>query len=387
MTSRRRKVLLPILVIVGGLAAAVGLMSLAPETEAVVPERAVPTVRTEIVEASSVQAVVIASGITSPAREVTVLPEVSGRVVAISESLVPGGRVKTGDVLVRINPEDYELAVEQQRGQVRSAELELELEEARQETAREEWAILGNGGEPSPLVLRESQRAAAEMNLISSRSALARAELDLERTVVRAPFNASIVEESVDVGQVVGQQTTIARLVGTDQLRVTVSVRVEELALIDLQSPSSPGSLVTIRQRLGTGEQVERAGHVVSLVDRLDPQTRRAELLVLIDDPLDSVDGLPLLPGSSVDAEIEGRILDSVMRIPRAAVYDGNTVWVVDGESALQRVELEPIWADDEAVFVRAGADAGLGAGTALVTSPLSAPVVGTRVRGVEGDR
>ena len=81
-------------------------------------------------------------------------------------------------------------------------------------------------------------------------------------------------------------------------------INVEDLALIDL--PGGPGgeSAVAIRQRLRTGERVERSGRVVGLVDRLDPQTRRAELLVLIDDPLDAAGGLPLLPGSSVDGEM-----------------------------------------------------------------------------------
>ncbi len=383
MSESRRKVLLPLLVVGVGIVFAVILVTLAPESEVFVPERAVPTVRTEAVQGAAVRAVVLASGITSPAREVTVLPEVNGRVVWVSEALVPGGRVQAGDVLVRIEPRDYELAVEQQRGQVRSAELELELEAARQETAREEWRILGNGGEPSPLVLRESQRAAAEMNLTSGRSALARAELDLERTVIRAPFNASVVEEFVDVGQVVGQQTTIARLVGTDQLRVSLSVRVEDLALIELPAAGANGGPVTIRQRLRTGDHVERAGRVVGLVDRLDPQTRRAELLVLIDDPLDSsASGLPLLPGSSVDGQIEGRMMESVFRVPRGAVYDGNTVWVVSPDSTLERRVLESVWGDDASLYVREG----LVAGEALVTSPLSAPVVGTRVQVVRDE-
>ncbi len=382
MSSSRKRAVLPLLVVLAGVAVATILVTLAPESEAFVPERALPTVRTENVESDSVRAVVLATGITSPAREVTVVPEVAGRVVAVSGTVVPGGSVRAGDVLVRIDPRDYELAVEQQRGQVRSAELELELETARQETAREEWEILGTGGEPSPLVLRESQRAAAEMNLTSSRSALARAELDLERTVIRAPFNASVVEESVDVGQVVGQQTTIARLVGTDQLRATLSVRLEDLALVELPSGGASGSPVTIRQRLRTGEDVERVGRVVGLVDRLDPQTRRAEILVLIDDPLDRAGGLPLLPGASVDAEIEGRVLDSVVRVPRGAVYDGGTVWVVSPDSTLQRRVLEPVWGDEGFVYVRDG----LRGGDALVTSPLGAPVEGTRVRFVRDE-
>ncbi|MDA0311410.1 MAG: efflux RND transporter periplasmic adaptor subunit [Gemmatimonadetes bacterium] len=377
MSSKRRTVGLPLLIVLAGLVAAVILVVMAPEPEAVVPERAVPSVLTEVVESESVRATVVGNGVASPSREITLIPEVSGRIVSMSPALVPGGVVEAGDILVRIDPRDYELAVEQQRGQVRSAELEVELEAARQQNALEEWRILGSGGEPSPLVRREGQRAAAEMNLTSSRSTLARAELDLERTVIRAPFNASVVEESVDEGQVVGLQTTIARLVGTDQLRVTLSVRVEDLALIELPDGSQAGSVVAIRQRLRTGEQVERTGHVVGLVDRLDPQTRRAEIVVTVDDPLGQGEALPLLPGSAVEGEIQGRVLESVVRVPRAAVYDGSTVWVVSEGDVLEKRTLEAVWGDDDAVFVRIG----LTAGDALVTSPLSSPVEGTRVR------
>jgi RND family efflux transporter MFP subunit len=382
MSSKIRKIGLPLAVIFGGLVIAVLLMTAGPDAEPFVPERAVPTVRVQAVEAGAVRAIVAVTGVTSPAREVTIIPQVSGRVVWLSESVVPGGRVRAGDELMRIEAADYELAVEQQRGQVRSAELELELAEAQQETAREEWKILGNGGEPSPLVLRESQRAAAEMNLISSRSALARAELDLERTMIRAPFNASVVEESVDVGQVVGAQSTVARLVGTDQLRVTLSVRVEDLALIELPAEGELGSSVAVRQRLRTGEQVERSGRVVGLVDRLDPQTRRAELLVLIDDPFGSGEALPLLPGASVDAEIQGLLMESMVRVPRGAVHDGGSVWLVSPDQELERRALSPVWGDDDALYVRDG----LAPGEWIVTSPLSAPVEGTRVEVLGGD-
>ena len=381
MNWKRNKAALPLIIVLSAFLAAFGLVMMAPDSEAVVPTRALPAVATTIVESDAVRSTVVASGVASPAREITIIPEVSGRVVLMSPSLVPGGVVRAGDVLTRIEARAYELAVEQQRGQVRSAELELEIEAARQETAREEWKILGNGGEPSPLVLRESQRAAAEMNLASSRSGLARAELELERTVIRAPFNASVVEESVDVGQVVGPQSTIARLVGTDQLRITLSVRIEDLALIDLPENGQEGSSVTIRQRLRTGEHVERQGTVVGLVDRLNPQTRRAELVVLVDDPLNPNVGLPLLPGSSVEGVIEGRVLDSVVRVPRAAVYDGNTVWVVSPEGVLEKRVFEPVWGDDDALFVREG----LSAGDVLVTSPLSSPVEGTPVLVIEG--
>jgi hypothetical protein len=158
-------------------------------------------------------------------------------------------------------------------------------------------------------------------------------------------------------------------------------VRIEDLALIDLPENGQEGSPVTIRQRLRTGEHVERQGTVVGLVDRLNPQTRRAELVVLVDDPLNPNVGLPLLPGSSVEGVIEGRVLDSVVRVPRAAVYDGNTVWVVSPEGVLEKRVFEPVWGDDDALFVREG----LSAGEVLVTSPLSSPVEGTPVLVIEG--
>jgi hypothetical protein len=112
-------------------------------------------------------------------------------------------------------------------------------------------------------------------------------------------------------------------------------------------------------------------------VDRLDELTRRAEVVVLVDNPLDRSAGLPLLPGASVEAVIEGRAIDSVVQVPRRAVYDGSTVWVVSPDGILEKRTLEPVWRDDASLFVTGG----LQTGDALVVSPLSAPVEGTRVQ------
>jgi hypothetical protein len=156
-----------------------------------------------------------------------------------------------------------------------------------------------------------------------------------------------------------------------------VSVHIEDLALIELPAKGGAGSRVVVQQRLGGGQVVEREGWVVNLVEELDPETRRAQLLVLIERPLDLGGGLPLLPGAYVDAEIHGRALDQVYRIPRAAISDGATVWIVTAESTLVPRTIEPHWGDTEAVYVSAG----LHDGDLLVVTPLSRPVVGARVR------
>ncbi len=372
-----KRIGLPLLVIVAGIVTALALSRLGRRPVVVPPQATTLVVDTWVAHAGEHRPMVEATGQIEPGREVLMVPEVAGRLVYVSEALLPGGRFERGEVLARVDPRDYELAVEQQRGLVRGSALELEMEGARREVALAEWQLLGDGGDASPLVLRESQLAAAQTNLTSNQSALARAQLNLERTEIRAPFNATVLSESVDEGQVVGPQSSIARIVGTDHVRLLLSVRVEDLPFIDLPGNGSEGSSVTVRQRVGAGRVVERAGRVSHRVEELDPGTRRAQVLVQIDDPMALDDDLPLLPGAFVDAAIVGRPVPDVIRIPRSAVYDGVSVWVVDGGSSLGRRTIVPLWSDAEHVFVRDGIEPG----DEIVVSSLARPIEGTRVQ------
>ena len=367
----------PLLIIVAGIVVAVALSRLGSRPVVVPPQAANLVVDTWVAHAEEHRPIVEATGQIEPGREVLVLPEVTGRLVYVSDDLLPGGRFERGEVMARVDPRDYELAIDQQRGLVRGSALELEMEHARREIALAEWRLLGDGGDASPLVLRESQLAAAQTNLTSNESALARAELNLERTEIRAPFNATVLSESVDEGQVVGPQSSIARIVGTDHVRLLLSVRVEDLPFIDLPRNGSDGSQVTVRQRLGAGRVVERSGRVSHRVEELDPGTRRAQVLVQVNDPMALDDDLPLLPGAFVEAAIVGRPVTDAIRIPRSAVYDGATVWVVDGGLTLERRTIVPLWSDAEHVYVREGVQPG----DEIVVSRLARPIEGTSVQ------
>ncbi len=375
--SKMKTIGIPALVVLSGAAVAAGVSVMGTEPVIVAQDEPELVVQTQVAQVRAHQAMVAATGLISPGREVSVIPEVSGRIVYVSDRLVPGGRFRTGEVMARIDARDYELAVEQQRGLVRSAELEVEMERARQAIALEEWRLLGDGGEPSPLVLRESQRAAAEMNLNANRSALERAQLGLERTELRAPFNATVLSETVDEGQVVGPQSQVARLIGTDNVRILLSVRLEDLELIELSVDGEEGSLVVVRQRVGAYRVVERTGRVAHRVDELDPETRRAQVLVLVENPMSLGDALPLLPGAFVDAEVRGRSIEGAIAVPRAAIYDGNTVWVLSPQSTLERRSISRVWSDDTYVYVKEG----LEDGALLVLSPLVNPVEGASAR------
>ncbi|MEL6548189.1 MAG: efflux RND transporter periplasmic adaptor subunit, partial [Myxococcota bacterium] len=321
-----------------------------------------------------------ASGTVEPAQSVNVVPEVSGRITWRSKTLVPGGRIKKGETFARMDGREYALAVAQEKGRVRSAQLELELEKGRGEVAAREWELLrGKKGDQkaSPLALRTSQLEAAQINLESAKSGLARAQLNLERTSLRAPFNATVVSEDLDIGQRVGPNAAVARLVGTDEGWVRVGVRVEDLASIDIPGLNGDsGSPVKVTQRLSNGKTIEREGKVLRLVEELDPQTRRAQLLVSVPTPLAVGDGgLPLLPGAYVEVEIEGRGLDGVARVPSAAVYGGDTIWIVEN-SKLVRKNVEVRFSDNDFAFITGDIEAGV----QVVTSPLSGPIDGMPV-------
>ncbi len=374
------RTILPLMLLLGGGLVARFIMTRAPSAERQPVPKAVPLVELVELSPASRTAVIEATGLVTPATQISVMPQVSGEVVYVSKSLVPGGHVKKGELLVRIDPRDYKLAVEQQQGNLRSAELQVELEQAQQQLARHEWSVLGEDGTPSPLFSRESHRAAAEANLGVGRRGLDRAKLNLSRTQLRAPFDATVVSESVDLGQVVGPSFQLAQLMGTGELWVMVGVPVAELELLKIPGVNSDeGSPAKVEQRLANGKSIVRNGHITRLVDKLDERTRRAQVVVSVEDALNPALGLPLLAGAYVQVAIEGLAFERVFTIPREAVYEGNVVWVVGADGLLSRREVNIAWGDAKHVYTTAG----LEAEDRLVLTRLAAPIPGMLVRPV----
>ena len=336
------------------------------------------------VDAEDLTARVQATGVVQPAQQVALTPQVSGRIVWQSKKLEPGSRVEKGTVLARIDPTEFELLAEQARSSVRTAEVELELEKGRQRSAAREWALLGDGRDPedAPLALRKPQLEASKQGLAAAQSSLKQAELNLQRTYLIAPFNAVVLDESIDVGQVVGPTTVAATLVGTDEVWVKVSVPVDQLPAVvlprdDEESDEPTGSPARIEQRLGGRSSIVRNGSVARLMGQLDPQTRTAQLLVAVPNPMEAAEGeLPLLPGAYVDVAIDGKLMRDVFRVPRNALENGERVWVVDSENALRSRTVTIGWREADDVIVTSG----LEDGSRLVVSPLALPIEGMPV-------
>ena len=336
-----------------------------------------------------------AAGTVIPARQVTVVPEVGGRLVWLNDELVPGGKLKKGERLARIDSKDYELMVEQQRAQLGRAKLELELERGRKKIAEREWELLDRGREgaeeDSALARREPQLETARVGLESAKSALESAQRNVDKANLKVPFNAVVQSESAEIGQLVGPQTVLAQLVGTDHFWVQVSVPMDSLPWLkipEINAEKGQGSQVIVSHDIGQ-TRTERTGRVIRLLGDLDPVGRMARVLVEIDDPFGlkkqengaAGQQLPLLLGSYVRVRMQGPQLEQVARIPRMALREGDKVYRRTNEGTLAIAPVDIVWREPEAVLVRGGLDEG----DVVITSELAAPVEGMKLR-LEGE-
>jgi multidrug efflux pump subunit AcrA (membrane-fusion protein) len=265
---------------------------------------------------------------------------------------------------------------------VTDAEYALKLELGHQAVAQREWELLSDGKPvrdmEKELALRQPHLNKVRADLTAAEAELKTAMLDLERTQIRAPFNAMVRSKSVDLGSQVTSQESLAELVGTDAYRIQVSIPVDRLEWI--QTPSKAGDPGS-KARIVYSQNHERIGRVIRLLGDLATEGRMARILVEVADPLGLTANTqyrtPLLIGEYVRVEIQGRKLDGVFEIPRTALRDQSSVWLVGKNQTLEIRKIRPIWRDPEIVLLKDD----LKPGERLIVSDLAAPVDGMMLR------
>ncbi len=331
-----------------------------------------------------------AQGVVEAARQVRLQPQVVGTVTRQHDRLVPGGLINKGEVAIKIDPTDYQLAIDQQLTNVEDAKARLSLERGQQVIAQKEWELFkksGHAPQDSSLALRKPQLRQAEVAVKAAESRLEQARVNLRRTTLRAPFDALVQSESVEVGQLVTTQTSIATLVGTETFWVRANVPLDYLDRIDIPGLSvpvdQPGSRVTIEQDVAD-RTVTRQGRVSRLLGELDQVGRLAQVLIAVEDPLgldaskeDTAATFPLLIGSYVRVVLDGSREIEVIEVPRSAVHNGREVWVMTDEETLDIRTVEIVGRRLDTLLVREG----LREGDVIVTSRIGTPIQGMKLR------
>ena len=382
--TKRRVIHFTVMVIVTGLGV-LGFLALTaskPQLKRTKPPTPVPMVRVSQIKTGPQAVTVRGEGTVRPLREIQLVPQVKGKVVFVSPVLVDGGEFKKGDTLLRIDPLDYQLAVTLAQARIKDSESRLRVAEEEAAAAKEEWRLLYQdkgveSEDPSALAAKEPQLAAAKAKLAADGADLQKARLNLERTELKAPFNGRVSEESVDIGQYVSSAKPLATLFSTEAAEIVVPF--DDEALFWFHVPgftpgNGAGSPVKVLARIA-GRELTWSGEVVRAEGKLDGRTRMVQVVVRVQKPYARKP--PLVAGLFVAVEIQGRTLENAAVIPRAALRDNNTVWVVDetGQLVFRRVDVARMGTNQ--AILRSG----LADGEMVVTSGLKVVTDGMKVR------
>jgi RND family efflux transporter MFP subunit len=379
--KRMLRILVALMIVVASIAGAAYLRQTAPTTKKRPPAEWVPVVKTVPLQSTAYRVKISAMGTVMPARQVVLRSRVAGQVVSVHPDFTEGGFLPAGEPVLQLDDADYRLALTRAEADLIDARYALQLELGRQEVAQKEWALLNAGKRTDPaesaLALRKPHLDKATSDVAAAEAAVQKASLDLERTRIEAPFNAMVRSRSVDLGSQVAPQDALAELVGTDTYWIQASIPVGRLDWIDIpQTRDGTGAPATVFYAGGHSIR----GQVVRLLGDLASEGRMARILVAVKDPLGrkrGAQGPPLLIGEYVRVEIEGRQLSDVFVVPRAALRDDATVWLVGDDSTLQIREVKTLWRDADTVVLKDS----LKEGDALVVTDLPAPVAGMKVR------
>jgi RND family efflux transporter MFP subunit len=318
-------------------------------------------------------------GTVSPLREIDLVPQVGGRVVYMSSAMVDGGMFSEGEVLLRIDPEDYKLAVKAAEARVKDFESKLMLTEEEAEAAREEWKLQkgdNDDSSPPPLVAKEPQLAAARAALAGAMADLDKAKLNLKRTEIKAPFDGRISSKSVDLGQFIGVGQKLGAIFSVEAAEISVPLENVDLRWINVPGFTDEDEITSEAIVIATiaGQDVQRPARLMRTEGRIDARTRMVNVIVRVDRPYDVRP--PLAMGLFVRVEFAGVTLSDAIWLPRSAIHDGDTVYIVDGEDRIRFTKVDIARYDRDEVLVRSG----LTSGELIVTSPMKIVTEGMKV-------
>ena len=324
------------------------------------------------------------------ARQVALRPRVTGTVKAVSDKFVPGNILQKGEWLVKLDSEDYELALQRAQSNLIQAQSMVDIEMGEQDIAKNDLATLDRDvpDKNRALILRKPQLNQVKADLQAAEVAVREAELALERTIIEMPFTGQIMSQDVNLGSQLSPSDVIANIIGTSRYWIETAVPSSQLKWLatSLESSEQDGSSAIITNESAWGKNVTRTGQVKEVIATLDTQTRMATVLVEVADPLltnrqaDSTSSnqpfAPLIAGSYVQVQLPAVTLENVFRIPITYLRKGDTVWLAQSQQ-LNVQEVSVIYRDDRYAYV----DKGISAGDKIITTNLAAVRDGAAVR------
>lgn len=325
-----------------------------------------PLVEVGILTKADRQILISGTGSAQSRYEVSITPQVKGRVSKLSPQMVAGGTFQKGELLFAIEDVDYQLAIAHAQANLAQAELELLRNENLADLARKEWHSLNSESdlEPNPLVVYEPQLKSARALRDAAQANVKQAEINLQRTRVFAPFDCYVRSEQLEIGQFLNAGAPVATVAGIDQIEIVVPLPLEEIVWLQVprKGTKQRGSLAKVELQSG-GRTFHWQGEITRSLGEIDPRNRMARVVVTVNDPFtedtEKANLLnELLPGMFVNVQILGEELSDIISVPRGAMHDNDTIWVIDDENRLHIREVDILRRERDEVLIRSGLDA-----------------------------
>ncbi|QTN30998.1 efflux RND transporter periplasmic adaptor subunit [Akkermansiaceae bacterium] len=356
------KIIIPIAILVLAVGGYKFLGSLKPKPQNRQPPPVVPVVDLASVSPQDHAPPVLSYGTVTSHFETALTPQVSGKITEVSRQFRVGEKVAAGEVLVRIDPTDYDAALAQRESELTLAERALAEEEIRAEQAAGDWEASGRDlSKASDFVLRKPQLAAARASIASAEAAIKKARADRSRTEVRSPFAAVVTAREASPGNQASPQVSLGTLVATEKVEIRLPLTASQMARVslptevELSSPLQPG--------------VVWQAKLVRMEPTVDARNQVMYAVAEVADPYG--DGKTALPvGIFANASVKAAAIPESYRIPEAAFVEDRYFWAMDGEGELMRVEAERVHSHGGETYVRP-LEGGRG-GLKVVIRPLS---------------
>lgn len=352
------KILLPFLILIGGALLSAFLVKLfkksPPETENTEPPRVVEIL---VAKKETVQFKIRTSGFVKARAQSTVSAQVAGRINSTHEQLYPGEFFQTDVALFTIDPTDYEISVTLAKARVADAKSLLAEEQARSSQAIANWKRLGKVGEPNAMVARKPQLEKAQQTVIAAEAEQYKAETDLARTTIKAPFDALVRERLVDVGHYVNPGTPLATVWAVDFAEVRLPIDLNEVPFLDLPRYTQDKNAKPLDIELHFDDNCCRSGQIIRTENVVDENTRSLYAVARIKDPYlrqveadSTVEPIPI--GQFVECTIPSRPIPALVKLPRKALRDRSQIVLVDSNDLIEIREIEVIYGNDQSVYI-----------------------------------
>ena len=377
-----KKILLPLAIIAGAVLLSMLMFMLKPAPPKLESPDTALAVETMVLEKITAQLKIQSQGTVLPRTSTSLISEVSGAVLEVSPQFVVGGVFQAGDVLMQLDPTDYQVALQRAEAKLISMNAQLSFEQARSAQAEKEWAMTGRPASEAPLLaLRKPYLAEAQANVLQTEAEVAQAQQKLDKTTIRAPYAGMVSQKMADIGQFVATGSKLGEIFAIDYAEVRLPMTQRDMAKLNLEALAGgqASSTVTLTASVG-GADLQWDALLVRSEGVVDQRNRAQYLIAQLDDPYNihnSRQNPALLMGTFVRATIAGKQLEKVFAVPRHALLEGDNVAAVDRDNRLRLKKVEKIFGDDQFYYITNGLEEGV----EIIVSAVGIAIDGMRVK------